>query len=193
MQPAPQHLPQQGLLPGGLDFHGRCGRVGPFDITECAAEAVTGWLGIGHPIRTIGASRSAVGSIRTPVGVGRPASGTYRPLKVSPAHDIDVGLAARNPSERVSILPFPCRSSPAGTTRWEQAVFFTGVGLRLAGTVGPPAVLLIAIGIYAAQVVASAAWLTRFPSGPVEWLLRRWTVDAGGARSNDSRRSNTHG
>lgn len=54
-------------------------------------------------------------------------------------------------------------------------LIFTGVGLRLAGTVGPPVVLLIAVGIYAAQVLASAAWLARFPSGPAEWLLRTWT------------------
>ncbi|MBL7628940.1 DUF418 domain-containing protein [Frankia nepalensis] len=54
-------------------------------------------------------------------------------------------------------------------------VIFTGVGLRLAGTVGASAVVLIALGIYAAQVFASAVWMARFRYGPVEWLLRMWT------------------
>ncbi|MFD0743169.1 DUF418 domain-containing protein [Phytohabitans flavus] len=54
-------------------------------------------------------------------------------------------------------------------------VIFTGVGLRLAGDVGPPAVLLVALGIFAVQVAASAMWLARFNYGPAEWLLKTWT------------------
>ncbi|WP_433118366.1 DUF418 domain-containing protein [Micromonospora sp. CA-246542] len=52
---------------------------------------------------------------------------------------------------------------------------FTGVGLGLAGAVAPPVVLLVAVAIYGVQVAASAAWLTRFRYGPMEWLLRAWT------------------
>ncbi|MEU5783017.1 DUF418 domain-containing protein [Micromonospora lupini] len=52
---------------------------------------------------------------------------------------------------------------------------FTGVGLGLAGAVAPPVVVLIAVAIYCVQLVVSAAWMTRFRYGPLEWLLRAWT------------------
>jgi uncharacterized protein len=35
--------------------------------------------------------------------------------------------------------------------------------------------LLLGIGVYAAQVAASAWWLHRFRFGPVEWLWRSAT------------------
>lgn len=54
-------------------------------------------------------------------------------------------------------------------------LIFTGVGLRLAGTVGPATVLLVALGIYAGQLLFSAAWLARVSHGPAEWVLRMWT------------------
>lgn len=54
-------------------------------------------------------------------------------------------------------------------------LIFTGVGLGLAGSVAPPVVVLIVIGIYCLQLAISAAWMARFRYGPMEWLLRAWT------------------
>ncbi|GAB3156278.1 DUF418 domain-containing protein [Micromonospora sonneratiae] len=55
------------------------------------------------------------------------------------------------------------------------AMIFTGFGLGLIGTVPPAGVLLIAISIFAGQLVVSALWLRQYRYGPVEWLLRAVT------------------
>lgn len=49
---------------------------------------------------------------------------------------------------------------------------FYGYGLGLFGRLGATAGLAIAVGVYVAQVVASAWWLRRYRFGPVEWLWR---------------------
>ncbi|WBB67938.1 DUF418 domain-containing protein [Micromonospora sp. WMMD812] len=55
------------------------------------------------------------------------------------------------------------------------AIVFTGWGFGLIGHVSPLAAVGIAAAIFAAQVVASDAWLRRHHYGPVEWLLRALT------------------
>ncbi|MEV4169992.1 DUF418 domain-containing protein [Nonomuraea sp. NPDC049709] len=52
------------------------------------------------------------------------------------------------------------------------ALIFTGYGLALLDRVSPPLEVLIALGIFAAQVLYSRRWLRRHRYGPVEWLLR---------------------
>jgi uncharacterized protein len=52
---------------------------------------------------------------------------------------------------------------------------FTGVGLGLVGRVGPAAVMLTALAIFALQVWFSRWWLDRHHYGPVEWVLRTVT------------------
>lgn len=52
---------------------------------------------------------------------------------------------------------------------------FYGVGLGLAGTMGPTAWSGFAVAVFALQVVASALWLRAFRYGPMEWLWRRLT------------------
>ncbi|MFB4276994.1 DUF418 domain-containing protein [Nonomuraea sp. MTCD27] len=52
------------------------------------------------------------------------------------------------------------------------ALIFTGYGLALLDRVSPPLEVLIALGIFAAQVLYSRRWLKRHRYGPVEWLLR---------------------
>lgn len=56
------------------------------------------------------------------------------------------------------------------------ALIFTGYGLGLMGRVSPGLGMLIALGLFAGQMVASAWWLRRFSYGPVEWVLRALTV-----------------
>lgn len=49
---------------------------------------------------------------------------------------------------------------------------FYNYGLGLFGKVGPALGLLLAVAIYAVQVIYSTWWLARFRFGPMEWLLR---------------------
>ncbi|HEY9291970.1 MAG TPA: DUF418 domain-containing protein [Microlunatus sp.] len=56
-------------------------------------------------------------------------------------------------------------------------LIFTGIGLGLAGTLSPVALLALAIMVFAGQLVASAWWTHRFRYGPAEWLLR-WLTNA---------------
>lgn len=56
------------------------------------------------------------------------------------------------------------------------AFLFTGYGLGLVGRVSPVGALGIAGAIYAGQLVASAWWMRRHRYGPLEWLLRWFTI-----------------
>jgi uncharacterized protein len=51
---------------------------------------------------------------------------------------------------------------------------FAGWGLGLYGSLGPAALLPLALAIAAAGLAASVFWLRRFRTGPAEWLLRAW-------------------
>jgi uncharacterized protein len=60
-------------------------------------------------------------------------------------------------------------------------------GLGRYGTLDGPAMTLLAVAVFAAQAVASHAWLARFSMGPLEWLWRcgtysRWLPLASAAR-----------
>ncbi|MGR6915258.1 DUF418 domain-containing protein [[Actinomadura] parvosata] len=55
------------------------------------------------------------------------------------------------------------------------SLIFTGYGLALVDRVSPPLEVLIALGIFAVQVVYSRWWLRHHRYGPVEWLLRYLT------------------
>ncbi|NUW42443.1 DUF418 domain-containing protein [Nonomuraea rhodomycinica] len=54
-------------------------------------------------------------------------------------------------------------------------LIFTGYGLALVDRVSPPSEVLIALGIFTAQVVYSWVWLRGHRYGPVEWVLRYLT------------------
>ena len=56
-------------------------------------------------------------------------------------------------------------------------LIFTGVGLGLVGQLSPAGMVLIALVIFAGQVVVSRWWLGRHGHGPAEWLLR-WITNA---------------
>ncbi|SFE42229.1 DUF418 domain-containing protein [Thermoflexibacter ruber] len=65
------------------------------------------------------------------------------------------------------------------TTYVMQAVIgtfiFYGYGLNLIGKLGNASLLLMALGIYAMQIVFSRWWLSRFHYGILEWLWRSAT------------------
>ncbi|CAN5510124.1 DUF418 domain-containing protein [soil metagenome] len=56
-----------------------------------------------------------------------------------------------------------------------SVAIFHGIGLGLAGTLGPQFFLPLALGIFAAQTPFSRLWLARFAQGPMEWVWRRMT------------------
>jgi uncharacterized protein len=54
-------------------------------------------------------------------------------------------------------------------------LFFYGYGLGMYGAIGPAAAVLLAAGVWSAEVAFAYAWLARFRIGPVEWLWRSLT------------------
>lgn len=52
---------------------------------------------------------------------------------------------------------------------------FYGIGLGLAGSMGAFYLLLLALGIFAGQILLSRWWLSHFRFGPTEWLWRSLT------------------
>jgi uncharacterized protein len=56
------------------------------------------------------------------------------------------------------------------------AWIFLAYGLRLMGSVGPLASFAFAFSIFAVQLLLSRWWMQRFAYGPVEWLLRAFTL-----------------
>jgi uncharacterized protein len=56
------------------------------------------------------------------------------------------------------------------------AWIFLAYGLRLMGSVGPLASFGFAFSIFAVQLLLSRWWMQRFAYGPVEWLLRAFTL-----------------
>jgi uncharacterized protein len=56
-----------------------------------------------------------------------------------------------------------------------SVLIFHGIGLGLAGTMGPGAFLTLAVAIFAAQALVTRWWLARFGQGPVERLWRWMT------------------
>lgn len=54
-------------------------------------------------------------------------------------------------------------------------ILYYGIGFGLSGTIGSSVGTLIAVGIFAVQVVVSTFWLKKYQYGPVEWTWRRMT------------------
>lgn len=54
-------------------------------------------------------------------------------------------------------------------------LFGLGPGLGLAGKIGTSVVILICVGFFAAQMLFSRWWLSRYRFGPAEWLWRALT------------------
>ncbi|MBL8546970.1 MAG: DUF418 domain-containing protein [Hyphomonadaceae bacterium] len=53
------------------------------------------------------------------------------------------------------------------------AIFYGGRGLGLYGEVNRETLLMIVAGVWAAQLVWSPLWLSKFRMGPLEWVWRR--------------------
>ncbi|WP_106827952.1 DUF418 domain-containing protein [Parabacteroides pacaensis] len=61
-----------------------------------------------------------------------------------------------------------------GQSVWGMLIFY-GIGFRMGADMGLIYVLLIATGVYLAEVVSSHVWLHYFQYGPLEWIWRMLT------------------
>jgi len=86
-----------------------------------------------------------------------------------------LALAHLPPSGRFLTLFAPLGRMAFTNYLLQSAVFgfiFFGYGLGQFGRMGATQALAIGIGVYVAQMAASAWWLRRYHFGPVEWLWR---------------------
>lgn len=100
----------------------------------------------------------------TPLALGY-AAGFALLWRVSPGRRL---LALMAPAGRAALTNY------IGQSVLSILVFY-GVGLGLAGTMGPAGWTVVTVVIFAVQAVLSAAWLRVFRFGPLEWLWRRLT------------------
>lgn len=77
--------------------------------------------------------------------------------------------SALSPVGRVALTNYLAQSA-AGV------LLFTGVGLGLAGQVSPPALIVLAVVVFAGQTAVSAWWLKNHRYGPAEYALRWFTT-----------------
>ncbi len=90
-----------------------------------------------------------------------------------------VTLLLRRPFWQRWLSPFAAVGRMALTNYLMQTVVclfvFYGFGLGLVGRTGPALDLLIALVLYAVQIVLSRFWLAHFRMGPMEWVWRSAT------------------
>jgi uncharacterized protein len=138
----------------------------------------TGGIGLGLGAAFATCSLLQDHASRTPTLPGLMAEVFYlldRPVLCGFYICIIVLLAQRPAWERV-LAPLADAGRMPLTNYLMQSVIhsaiFYGYGLGLYGRVGPATGVLIALGTFAAQVLYSRAWLSRFRFGPMEWLWR---------------------
>lgn len=54
-------------------------------------------------------------------------------------------------------------------------LIFNGAGFGFYEKIEPAGLLVLALGIFSVQAIASAWWMQHFRYGPLEWVLRAWT------------------
>lgn len=125
------------------------GLIGSFFYTESA------WNGVGH--KFLG---QAVDLVTAPLLAAAYAATLLRLLPHAPK----LGQALAAPG-RMALSNYLGQSLIC-------SLIFTGYGLGLLDRVSPLLEVLIAIGVFALQVVYSHLWLRNHRYGPVEWILR---------------------
>jgi uncharacterized protein len=92
------------------------------------------------------------------------------------AYVLGILLLLQDERWRQRLTPLAAVGRMALTNYLTHSILFTtianGYGLGLYGRVGPAAGLVMALALYAVQVVLSNWWLRRFRFGPMEWLWR---------------------
>lgn len=98
-----------------------------------------------------------------------------------------LALLTTEPTWRRRLTPLAAVGRMAFTNYIFQSIvctfIFYGYGLGLYGRVGPLASTVLAVAIFAVQVVFSRRWLARFSMGPLERVWRALTYGPGAART----------
>lgn len=97
-----------------------------------------------------------------------------------------IALWTRRPDS--ALRRFMARAGSASLTAYLLqglllSLVFSGYGLGLYGRMSAGACVLIAVFAAFASLAFCSVWRTRFPRGPVESLLRRWTYLGSAGRS----------
>jgi uncharacterized protein len=133
-----------------------------------AAGAVVGNLASAASYRMPGGWAAASGAL---LAVGAPCLSALYALALARAWRAPRGRAWMEawlaPGGRMSLSNYLGQSVAAN-------LVFAGWGLGLYGSLGPAALLPLALAIAAAGLAASSNWLRRFHTGPAEWVLRAW-------------------
>lgn len=134
----------------------------------------TGVVGVGlgalRLLVSVGGGSSSFGGfvVGLAATVGAPALGLFYVALLA--------LLSTKEAVRRWLRPFGAVGCMAFTNYILQSVvctlLFYGYGFGLYGRVGPLGTTVIAIGLFALQVVVSPIWLGRFRMGPLEWLWR---------------------
>jgi len=123
--------------------------------------------------------QAVVGGARAAWTLAAELSFTFGSTALALGYAAAIVLMSRSPRLRRLVEPFGPVGRLALTGYLAQTLAFTtlfyGYGLGQAFRLGPAAVLVCAVVIYAAQVPASAWWARRYRFGPAEWLWRALT------------------
>jgi uncharacterized protein len=133
-----------------------------------AGALVYAWASVEHPGPAIEAFAFAVNVLTAPLLAAAYAATVLRALHGRRGDRLAAVLA---PAGRMSLSNYLGQSAIG-------VLLFTGIGLGLAGRLGPAPVLAVALAIYVAQAGLSRWWMRRFRYGPLEWVLRSWTLMA---------------
>ena len=97
-------------------------------------------------------------------------------LAMAASYLLIIVLAVQRPAVARLCKPLAAAGRMGLTVYLTQTLIFStifyGYGFGAAWRLGPAAVSLLAVGIFAAQLLFAALWFRRFRIGPFEWLWR---------------------
>jgi uncharacterized protein len=184
---APQVLYLLGLFVFGL-FVGRRGVFEDVAAHRAVFRRIVAW---GIPVGLTGSIAIAVlqATLAPDVMLAQPPLALLITLlfiastvPLAAAYVSAVALLLQNPAfaRRLSVFAPVGRMALTNylTQTLVMLLIFYPYGAGLIGRTGPAIGLVIALGLFAVQMVWSQAWLTRFQFGPMEWVWRSLTYGA---------------
>lgn len=127
-----------------------------------AGAAFYGYVATYHPGSPVETLAIGVGMLTAPLLTGGYVAALLRLFETR-------AVAVFAPAGRLALTNYIAQSAVL-------SVVFLGYGLGLIGRLPAPAVVGVAVALYATQLAASAWWLRRHRYGPLEWLLRAATL-----------------
>ncbi|MEM9234305.1 MAG: DUF418 domain-containing protein, partial [Pseudomonadota bacterium] len=134
-------------------------------------------FGVGLPMSLVYAKLGVVFAFAGPPtleGFWRLGAYMFSVFPLGIAYGAGFALLWRSNSRVLRIFAAPGRMALTNYLAQSAAgiAIFYGVGYGLAGKTPPAVFVLIALGVYAVQIIMSAFWLKYFKYGPAEWLWR---------------------